>query len=106
MLLKSITFIIIIFIALALRAITIILSTRSINDREKRSPFECGFDPLNTARIPFSLHFFLLTIIFLIFDLEIILLFPVPFTLYFFSKFSIIILTIFFFILLIGVFHE
>nr|AFA46187.1 NADH dehydrogenase subunit 3 [Cercopithecus pogonias nigripes] len=48
---------------------------------EKTNPYECGFDPLNPARIPFSMKFFLVAITFLLFDLEIALLLSLPWAL-------------------------
>nr|WRI02244.1 NADH dehydrogenase subunit 3 [Acanthella acuta] len=45
-------------------------------DSEKVSVYECGFDPFGSSRIPFSVKFFLVGILFMIFDLEISFLFP------------------------------
>nr|YP_009692234.1 NADH dehydrogenase subunit 3 [Limnephilus hyalinus]QEG98840.1 NADH dehydrogenase subunit 3 [Limnephilus hyalinus] len=87
--------------------ISLILNKKSSNDIEKISPFECGFDPHSSSRIVFSIHFFLITIIFLIFDVEIAILIPIImiYTVsnlnkwFFISSFFII-------ILILGLYHE
>ena len=45
-------------------------------DPEKLSPYECGFEPFNDSRMEFDVRFYLVAILFIIFDLEIAFLFP------------------------------
>lgn len=82
----------------------VLVNKKTSLDREKSSPFECGFDPLNSSRTPFSIRFFVITLIFLIFDVEITLLLPVVFLNI--SSIRTYLVIFFSFILIIGVFYE
>nr|UCU57949.1 NADH dehydrogenase subunit 3 [Dicronocephalus adamsi] len=98
---------VIFIISLTLMMISFTISKKSFMDREKASPFECGFDPKSSSRLPFSLQFFLIAVIFLIFDVEITLLVPLILTIKLCNLMSYYIIIIFFIlILLIGLYHE
>nr|WGO57970.1 NADH dehydrogenase subunit 3 [Perisphaerus sp. 1 ZQW-2023b] len=94
-------------ISILIMKITIFISKKKIEDREKSSPFECGFEPINSARLPFSLRFFLIAVIFLIFDVEITLLLPMTIILSFSNLKSWTFISMsFLIILLLGIYHE
>ncbi len=48
----------------------------SAPDSQKNAPYECGFEPFDNARMPFDIRFYLVAILFIVFDLEVALLFP------------------------------
>ena len=62
-------------IALALMVSPFILAVNH-PDSEKVAPYECGFQPFDDARMKFDVRFYLVAILFIIFDLEVAFLFP------------------------------
>nr|AIY62029.1 NADH dehydrogenase subunit 3 [Glossotermes oculatus]URH16508.1 NADH dehydrogenase subunit 3 [Glossotermes oculatus] len=94
-------------LSLTMMMMATLISKKSNEDREKSSPFECGFDPKNSARLPFSSRFFIIAVIFMIFDVEIALLLPMPITMTTSdTKEWMITSTTFLVILIVGLYHE
>jgi len=72
-------------------------------DEAKVSVYECGFSPVyGQTRSTFQIHFFIVALLFLIFDLEVLLLYPLAVTLYQVSMFGFSVALIFFIVLTIG----
>ena len=71
----------------------------------KHLPFECGIDPTGTARRRFSVKFFLIALLFLIFDVETIFIFPWAVLFRKLGLFGFIEMSIFLLILLLGLFY-
>ena len=63
-------------ITLGLVGVGYVLGIKSDYSREKLRTYECGFEPMASSRQSFCLRFFILAIIFLVFDVEIALLIP------------------------------
>src|SRR5271155_4013175 len=93
-------------LVLILLALNIILAVHR-PDTEKLSPYECGFTPIyGQTRSQFSVHFYIVAILFLVFDLEILLLYPISVTLYQVSAYGFTVAIIFFSVLTIGFIFE
>jgi NADH-quinone oxidoreductase subunit A len=75
-------------------------------DPAKLSAFECGFPAFEDARLPFAVRFYLVAILFIIFDLETAFLFPWAVSLKKIGWFGFISMMIFLFLLLIGFIYE
>ena len=61
--------------AVAMIAASFVLARQNPNS-EKLSPYECGFEPFEDARVRFDVRYYLVAILFIIFDLEVAFLFP------------------------------
>nr|YP_009710602.1 NADH dehydrogenase subunit 3 [Amanita bisporigera]QFZ98551.1 NADH dehydrogenase subunit 3 [Amanita bisporigera] len=95
-------FIFVPILAFILLALNVLLAPHR-PDESKISAYECGFSPVyGQTRSTFHIHFYLVGMLFLIFDLEILLLFPIAVTLYQVSTFGFCIALIFFIVLTIG----
>lgn len=75
-------------------------------DTEKVSPYECGFAPLGDSRPQFSVQFYLVAILFLVFDIEVIFLFPFGVTLYQNSVYGFWFVLMFLIVLTLGLVFE
>ena len=77
----SVLFVLVPILALVLLALNLLLSPR-LPDESKVSPYECGFSTIyGQTRNIFHIHFYIVAMLFLVFDLEILLLFPIGVTL-------------------------
>ena len=97
-----ILFIFVPLLSLILLGLNLILAP-SKPDESKSGPYECGFSTIyGQTRSVFNIHFYIVAMLFLVFDLEILLLFPIAGTLYQVSTFGFSIALVFFIILTIG----
>nr|YP_003934255.1 NADH dehydrogenase subunit 3 [Paphia euglypta]ADB03053.1 NADH dehydrogenase subunit 3 [Paphia euglypta] len=100
----------IIFMGLGFMGLAVMVSQKWRYESDKLTSFECGFDPMSSSRMPFSLRFFLLALLFLVFDLEMVLFFPYIFSVtncfVELSVMSKIWSVIFLLILVLGLIHE
>ncbi len=75
-------------------------------DDEKLSPYECGFEPFEDSRTKFDVRYYLVAILFIIFDLEIAFLFPWAVSLDTVGGFGLIAMGIFLAVLVVGFIYE
>ena len=82
------------------------LGARYRTDAEKLSPYECGFEPFEDSRARFDVRYYLVAILFIVFDLEIAFLFPWAVTLNQTAGYGLVVMAIFLSILVVGFIYE
>jgi len=75
-------------------------------DAEKLSPYECGFEPYDDTRTKFDVRYYLVAILFIIFDLEIAFLFPWAVSLERVGVFGLLAMGLFLAVLVVGFIYE
>ena len=75
-------------------------------DAEKNSPYECGFEAFEDSRMKFDVRYYLVAILFIIFDLEIAFMFPWAIVLDQIGTFGLVAMAVFLFVLVIGFIYE
>ena len=98
-----------IFVALAISCLFVLanyLAAVSNPDSEKNSAYECGFEQFGDSRMKFDVRFYLVTLLFIIFDLEVAFLFPWAVTFGTLGLFGFISMMIFLGVLTIGFIYE
>ncbi|MBC6496770.1 MAG: NADH-quinone oxidoreductase subunit A [Alphaproteobacteria bacterium GM7ARS4] len=75
-------------------------------DKDKNAPYECGFEPFDDARGVFNVRFYLVAILFIIFDLEIAFLFPWAIVLEEIGLFGFVSMMVFLAVLTVGFIYE
>jgi NADH-quinone oxidoreductase subunit A len=93
-------------VLLALGAILGRLGARYRGDAQKVSPYECGFEPFDDARARFDVRYYLVAILFIVFDLEIAFLFPWAVSLGNTGRTGLAVMGVFLAILVVGFIYE
>ena len=93
------------FIGLGPVILSKILST-SKHYKEKNSPYECGFEAFEDTRMKFDVRYYLVAILFILFDLDITFLFPWAVVINKIGMFGFVSMLIFLFILVVGFIYE
>ena len=100
-------------VAAGLAVVLLVLGTglgrffsRYHNDPAKRTPYECGFDAFEDTRTKFDVRYYLVAILFIVFDLEIAFLFPWAVALGKIGLFGMVSMAIFLGILVVGFIYE
>lgn len=103
------TILVIVLLVFVISSIVFLLSFllfyQSVND-EKNSIYECGFVPFGDARSKFEVKFYLVSILFIVFDLEIAFLLPCVAAISKFDLFGLIILVVFLILVALGFAYE